>query len=364
VAAVVHVGLGLLTLFPGRMGGSETNVRGLLGEFARGHGPERVTALVNRHAVDAYRSSGSVEVRHVRSYRPGDSRLTRFLAMNAGRVWPELDGREFDVVHYPVTVPVPSLDGAPRVVTLLDVCHHELPGMFSRAERWLRSWAYDGAARDADLVITISEHARRGIVEHVGVPAERIEVIGLGVDHERFAPDGPRREDLGDYVLYPANMWPHKNHERLLDAWRRVDPSLTLVLTGQAFGRAVDQQGVVHLGHVAADELAALYRGALAVVFPSLFEGFGVPVLEAMACGTPVATSDRGALAEVASDAALRFDPEDPEGIAAAVERVCEDGALRARLGAAGLERAAGFRWRRAAERHVEAYRAAIERRW
>jgi len=358
----VHVGFSLLTLFPGRVGGSETNVRGLLAEFARGNGPERVTALANRHVLDAYRSEGPVEVRHVPSYRPGNSAATRFLAMNAGRVWPELDGREFDVVHYPITVPVPSIDGVPRVVTLLDVQHHELPGMFSRPERWLRSWAYDGAARGADLVITISEHAKAGIVEHLGVPAERIEVIGLGVDHERFTPGGHRRDDLGDYVLYPANLWPHKNHERLLEAWRQVDPALTLVLTGQTFGRTISQERVRHLGHVPADKLPALYRGARAVVFPSLFEGFGVPVLEAMACGTPVATSDRGSLAEVAGDAALLFDPEDAEAIAAVVERVCRDDAMRARLRANGSQRAARYTWAASAGAHDAAYRRVVGR--
>jgi glycosyltransferase involved in cell wall biosynthesis len=347
----VHVGLSLLTLFPGRVGGSETNVRGLLGAFAAGPGPERLTVLGSRHLGEEY---AGWPVRRVAAYRPGDANATRFLAMNAGRVWPRVDGREFDVVHYPVTVPVPRITGAPRVVTLLDVQHHELPAMFSRGERWLRSWAYDGAAREADLVITISEHAKRGIVEHVGIAAERVEVIGLGVDHDRFTPEGPARHDLGDYVLYPANLWPHKNHRRLLEAWPQVGGGLTLVLTGQQFGRTIEQERVRHLGHVPHEDMPALYRGARAVVFPSLFEGFGVPVLEAMACGTPVAASDRGALAEIAGGAAMLFDPEDPAAIAAAVPAAVADDGLRA----AGLERAAGFTWERAANAHLAAYRA------
>jgi glycosyltransferase involved in cell wall biosynthesis len=349
VGAIVHVALCLLTLFPGRVGGSETNVKGLLGAFAAGHGPDRLTVLGNRHMGAEY---AGWPVRHVPAYRPGDSDLTRFVAMNAGRVRPRLDGREFDVVHYPVTVPVPRVDGAPRVVTLLDVQHHELPEMFSRGERWLRSWAYDGAARDADRVITISEHAKAGIVERLGVPADRVDVIGLAVDHDRYTPDGPVRDDLGDYVLYPANLWPHKNHDRLLAAWREVD-DLTLVLTGQTFGRHVDQRGVRALGHVAHDELPALYRGARALVFPSLFEGFGVPVLEAMACGTPVASSDRGSLAEVAGGAAVLFDPEDTAAIVPAVRAAIADERLRA----GGLARAACFTWERAAEAHLETYR-------
>jgi glycosyltransferase involved in cell wall biosynthesis len=362
----VHVALSLLTLFPGRVGGSEGNVRGLLGEFAAGRGPERVTVLANRHMMAPYAGyeRGPVTLRHVRAYRPGDRPATRFAAMNAGRVWPVLDGRDFDLVHYPATVPVPRVRGTPRVVTLLDVQHHELPQMFSALERRLRAWAYDGAARDADLVLTISEHARAGIVERLGIDAERVIAIPLGVDHATFSPSGPgppaKRALPTRYVLYPANLWPHKNHARLLAAFAAVgDPNLWLVLTGQTYGRERTLAGhdrVRHLGHVAQDELAALYRGAAAVVFPSLFEGFGLPPLEAMACGVAVATSDRGALGEVCGDAALRFDPEDEAAISDAIRRVTSDEPLRSRLRAAGPAHAARFTWREAARRHVEAY--------
>jgi glycosyltransferase involved in cell wall biosynthesis len=362
----VHVALSLLTLFPGRVGGSESIVRGVLGEFAGGHGPQQVTVLANRHVMASYGgfARGPVTLRHVRSYRSGDRPITRFAAMNAGRVLPVLDGCQFDVVHYPVTVPVPRVRGAARVVSLHDVQHHELPQLFSPVERRLRVWAYDGAARGADLVLTISEHARQGIVERIGVPPDRVLSIPLGVDHARFSADGaspaaglalPER-----YVLYPANMWPHKNHRRLLDAFAALDdPDLWLVLTGQTYGRErmlAGYERVRHLGHVAQADLAGVYRGATAVVFPSLFEGFGLPPLEAMACGVPVAASDRGALAEVCDDAALLFDPEDSEAMADAMRRVTSDDALRVRLRAAGPRHAAGFTWQASARRHVEAY--------
>lgn len=349
----MHVGFSLLTLFPGRVGGSETYVRGLLGAL----GPEvELTVLGNRHV--GTRLVGRA-VRPVRRYRPGDRPATRFLAMNAGRVWPVLDGSEFDIAHYPVTVPVPRITGAPRVVTLLDLQHHELPEMFSAGERWLRSWAYDDSARHADRVITISDHARRGIVERLGIPAERVDAIPLAVDHEHFSPEGPARDDLGDYVLYPANLWPHKNHGRLLAAWRELD-DLSLVLTGQAYDRRIKQSGVRHLGHVDARELPALYRGARAVVFPSLFEGFGLPILEAMACGVPVAASDHGAVAEVSGDAALLFDARDPEAIATAVRRTVSEEETRAELIARGLDRAARYTWRAVAAAHVETYAKAL----
>jgi glycosyltransferase involved in cell wall biosynthesis len=357
VEGASKVALSLLTLFPGRAGGAETYVRGLLAGL-REIGFADLTVLGNRHIGSDY---AGWPVRVQPRYRTGDSDATRFVAMNAGRIWPRLDGRPFDVVHYPVTVPVPRIAGAPRVVSLLDVQHHELPDMFSRAERWLRGWAYDDAARGADRVLTISEHARRTIVERLGIAPERVEAIHLGVDHARFTPDGPRRDDLGDYVLYPANAWPHKNHDRLLAAWRSVDPALTLVLTGQAMGRSFAADRVTHLGHVPQADLPALYRGARAVVFPSLFEGFGLPPLEAMACGTPVAASDAGSIAEVCGDAALLFDPHDPGAIADAIGRVASDEPLRERLRTAGTARAAGFTWSEAARRHLATYASVAE---
>ncbi len=362
----MHVALSLLTLFPGRVGGSESNVRGILGQFAAGNGPEQVTVLANRHVTGPYAAyaRGPVTIRHVRSYRPGDRPATRFAAMNAGRALPVLDGRGFDLVHYPTTVPVPRVRGAPRVVSLLDVQHHELPQMFSPLQQRLRRWAYDRSARDADLVLTISEHARRGIIEHVAVAPDRVRSIPLGVDHQRFSPEGPGPSKglrLPErYLLYPANMWPHKNHARLLAAFAALqDPGLWLILTGQTYGRDRMLAGhprVRHLGHVAQEALPALYRGAAALVFPSLFEGFGLPPLEAMACAVPVASSDRGALAEVCGDAALLFDPEDEEAMTDAIRRVSTDERLRARLRAAGPPHAARFTWSATARAHVEAY--------
>lgn len=364
----MHVGFGLLTLFPGRVGGSESNVRGLLGEYARGNGPERVTVLANRLVMEAYGDyeRGPVSLHHVRSYRPGDSQATRLAAMTAAAALPRRTARDvpagLDVLHLPVTVPIPRLD-VPTAITVFDVQHHELPQLFSRGERLFRRWAYDGGARSADLVITSSDYSRERLREHVG--AENVEVVHLGIDLERFTPDpGPDDErllaELGvpeRFVIYPANLWPHKNHERLLEAFARVaDDGLELVLTGATYGRSVEGERVRHLGFVPHAAVPALFRRARAMVFPSLYEGFGAPPLEAMACGCPVASSTRGSLAEMVGEAVLGFDPEDPAAIAAAIERIATDEELRSRLAALGPAHAAGFSWEAAAARHVELY--------
>jgi glycosyltransferase involved in cell wall biosynthesis len=382
----VHVGFALLTLFPGRVGGTETNVRGLLGQFADGNGPDRVTVLANRHVAGAYGhyARGPVSLHHVRSYRAGDSMATRLIAMTAARALPRRVARDvpagLDLVHYPVTVPIPQTD-LPRVVSLYDVQHLDLPEFFSRGERLYRRWAYDSAARSATVVITTSEYSKRRLVESVGVPEESIEVVHLGIDHSRFVPDGVRDEaalealDLPErFVVYPANMWPHKNHERLIDALALTgDPRLALVLTGQPYGRLGRlmerarargvRDRVRHLGFLSREALPALFRRAQGLVFPSLYEGFGSPPLEAMACGCPVASSSRGSLDEICGDAALGFDPESAPDIASALDRLTTDSDLRARLHEAGLRRAREFSWSDAAARHAAIYERAAETR-
>jgi glycosyltransferase involved in cell wall biosynthesis len=177
--------------------------------------------------------------------------------------------------------------------------------------------------------------------------------IPLGIDHERLKPGDGQREPI---LLYPANPWRHKNHARLYEAFaivRRERPDQRLVLTGTGHP-SVLPEGVENRGRVPYDELVSLYRTASALVFPSLYEGFGLPPLEAMACGCPVAVSRATSLPEVCGDAAEYFDPESPEDMARAVLAVLDDPAPYAER---GLERAAAFTWEATARAHEDVYR-------
>ena len=258
-----------------------------------------------------------------------------------------------DAVLYPLTIALPEAR-APFAVTLHDVLHADRPEPFPRVEALLRKIAYDRSARRARVVLVPSGFVRERAVERLGLVPERVRVAHHGIDHERLSPADERREP---FLLYPARGWPHKNHARLLEAFallRRERPELRLVLAGGALERLSVPPGVEIRGHVSTDELVSLYRRAAALVFPSLYEGFGAPPLEAMACGCPVAASHAASLPEVCGDAAELFDPTSAEAIAAAVSRVLRDPEPYVRR---GLPRAAEFSWRAAAERHEEAYR-------
>jgi len=351
----------MLTLVPGSMGGSETYARELTRELASS---TRVDARAYVARCAAGFSQGVPET-VVPEIVGGPSSRERLTTVATAR----LRGRRIrarmapiDAMHVPFSVPVPSPARSVALVqTLLDVQHLELPHMFTRSELAYRSALYDRTARRADAVITISHAAKAQIVARLGVPAERVFVAHLGVDTSRFRPStGPRDET----VYYPARGWPHKNHARLVEAvglLRRERPGLRLVLTGGGLGALGSLPEWVDVrGLVSDQEVERLYATSGCLAFPSLFEGFGLPPLEAMASGCPVAASTAGSVPEVVGDAAVLFDPTDPSAIADGIARALE---APPSLIEAGFVRAASFTWDACMRVHEDAYVAAVEHR-
>lgn len=267
----------------------------------------------------------------------------------------------------------------PQVVTIHDLIPLRFPSSAPRLHHYFRV-VVPRIARASAAVIAMSEATRRDVIRLLGVPGERVHVVHQGYRADLFHPaaaaevEGVRaRYRLGRYLLSVGEGRPYKNIPRLLRAFARVSlPDLQLVLVGRAVPQEVDLPALARAlgiaervrfpGFVADEELAPLYAGAEAFVFPSLYEGFGIPPLEAMACGCPVVCSDRASLPEVCGEAALYVDPEDEQSIAEAIERVVGDEGLRDELRARGLERAKGFSYRRAAERVLEVVRGVAAR--
>lgn len=355
MATSPEVALAMLTLVPGAMGGSETYARELTRQLATTD-EVMATAYVPANAAGFSQGIPEVVVQRVQTGASTRQRLTTVATASLRLGGAAAQLRSARIVHFPFTIPVPR----PRreqafVQTLLDVQHLDLPQLFSRPELAFRRRYYEGAARQADAVITISEFARQRMIELLGIPAERIRVAHLGVDADQFQPNsGPREE----FVLYPARGWKHKNHARLLEAMaavRVVRPGMRLVLTGgglESLGEIPDWVDV--RGLVSGGELRELYRRAAVLAFPSLYEGFGLPPLEAMASGCPVAASAAGSIPEVCGDAAVLFDPEDPESIAAGILEALARSEELTRL---GFEQVRLFTWERCRDVHVDVYR-------
>ncbi len=271
---------------------------------------------------------------------------------------------------------MPYFPAVPTVLTVYDVIPLRFPEHSTARARLLFRLTTKLALRASRSVVAISEATKRDYVRFFGILPERITAIPLAAS-DQFSPRPPeevyalrRKYNLPDrFFLYLGSNKPHKNLTRLVGAWARVAADdVTLVVAGAWIAgfsepkAAAERLGapVRWLGPVPDGVLPALYSAAEAFVFPSLYEGFGLPVLEAMACGIPVACSDTSSLPEVAGDAALYFDPEDVDSMVEALRCLLSDAALRASLREQGLERAKTFSWKRTAEETLRVYRSAL----
>lgn len=265
---------------------------------------------------------------------------------------------KLDLFHSPdLMLPWTS---CPTVVTLHDVIRSHFPPANPLARVYV-SLMTARALRKSARVLTVTHAAKRAILETFDCEPSKIVVAPNGVD-PIFRDPGPKAHDLGRYFLFAGNDKAHKNVPLLLEAFaahHRRDPELKLVMAGAAFERYSDRPGVVTTGFVGLARLAAIYRGAIALVLPSLEEGFGLPAVEAMAAGTPVLASAIPALEEVTGGSALLFDPRSLPALEGAMTRMLQDETLRENLVSRGRARAAMFSWEACARATVDVYRSA-----
>jgi glycosyltransferase involved in cell wall biosynthesis len=295
---------------------------------------------------------------------PVDLRLKTFLGAHGWRtLWSRL-GRPaaerwlgaFDVLHFSDWMYPPQRAGL-RATTIHDLVPLHFPEWVTSRTRSMHAHKYANAARTCDVIFANSAFTAEDVATTLGFPRERVVVARPGVGAE-FGAEGERANLGRPYLLTVATLEPRKNLGTLVEAFALLaDTGLALAVAGGAgWGEQpqLDRPGIVRLGRVSDEQLAKLYCGAEAVVYPSRFEGFGMPVIEAMASGAPVVASSHPSLDEACGDAAVRADPEAPEAIAAAVREALE---RRAELRSKGFAHAATFSWQRTGEIFLEGYR-------
>jgi alpha-1,3-rhamnosyl/mannosyltransferase len=266
----------------------------------------------------------------------------------------------FDALHFSDWMYPPQRGGV-RATTIHDLVPLHHPEWTTARTRSMHGRKYRNAAATCDVVFVNSDFTGRDVIETLGVAPERVRVAHPAAK-EVFRPDGPAA-DLGSrYILTVATLEPRKNLQALVAAHGLLADDLLLAVVGaEGWGEQplLDDLRIRRLGYVSDEELARLYRGAAVAVYPSRFEGFGIPVIEAMACGVPVVVSSHESLDEASGDAAVRATPDDPAAIAAAIERALAE---RERLVGAGLEHSSRFSWREVGEIFLRGYEEAAER--
>ncbi len=357
--------------------------------------PQSGVTRVARELGNAFAARDDVEVVPLTTYRRGPfadapsarilrgcARLPALMLLGGAQIGRIARDERLDIVHDPIGI-APFLFSARgserRVVTLHDAIAFVYPRGYPLLNNLLHRVYIPAMLPAIDRLVTDSNHARGEISRFLRVDARAIPVIPLGVS-DHFSPGVEGGEDApspsgvdGPYLLFVGAFQARKNIPRLLEAYARVRQeigSTRLVLVGPRqwahpeLERAAERLGLgsalVRIGYVGEEHLVRLYRGATAAIVPSLYEGFGIPVLEAMASGAPVICSRATSLPEVAGEAALMIDPTSTDDIAAAIKRVCTDAALREDLRARGIARAALFTWRESARRYVDLFRSLL----
>jgi glycosyltransferase involved in cell wall biosynthesis len=284
-----------------------------------------------------------------------------------------------EIIHCFPSYLDPETEFIPGVLSVLDIQHEYFPEFFSEESLEIRNKLYRGSAEKAKTIISISHFTKKTLMEKYGIPGEKIFPVHLGVNSIFYTAqstdnlsDARRKYRLPeDFIIYPAFTWPHKNHLRLFESMliyrRKYHRDIKLVLTGnprenqQNIMRYLDDHDlrdhVISLGFVPSEDMPAIYGNASLMVYPSLFEGFGLPVVEAMAAGCPVACSNTTSLPELVGDTAETFDPTDSEAISDAMHELLNDFEKRSGNVQKARERSAKFSWYNTAVKTIQVYR-------
>jgi len=301
-------------------------------------------------------------------------------------VLPGIARREgFDLIHIPSYRRIVACLPCPQLVTIHDCAAFAVAGKYDFARMFYGRVVVKWLARHATRITTVSQTTANDVITYFGLPAKRVDVIWNGIDHKRFKPvkEGVADEHLrshfqqeAPYFIYLARLeHPGKNHIRLIEAfemWAAKHPEMphelwlggadwhgAEIIRARAASSPLSKR-IRFLGFVSMEDLPLLYAGAEAMIYPSLFEGFGLPPIEAMACGCPVIASGSGSLEEVTGNACLRVDPLAPAIMAGAFEQITQDQMLRTDLIQRGIAHASQFSWERAAAKLLKSYWAAL----
>lgn len=382
----MNIAINALDFKPQKMGGVETYLRNLWDHLqTEAKNDEMFTMLCNDTNESEFIAQANFSIRPC-NYKKGTLKRTIRKVIKGLSGYDILKAEpkymNYDLIHHPFTYIMPKWHNYPSVLTFMDMQHEFYPEFFSPVELEHRK-IYKTSAQVATRIMAISEYTKKCLIERYGISAQKIDVVYLGhsKSYRAVQPTDPNLQTIKNkykldkpFMFYPAATWPHKNHITLLKSLSLLSGRSgfdgELILTGiamNAHDEILNEIGnmklankVRILGYLDKNELPYIYNLARLLVFPSMFEGFGIPVVEAMACGCPVACSNITSLPEVVGAAGVMFDPTSAEDIAEKIYRLWNDDAKLGELSTAGLERSKQFDWETTASKTIEVYRNAV----
>lgn len=373
----LKIGIVALNLVPGRTGGAEVYLHDLI---------EMISKLGKKNKYYVFiraEHDKSIDVigTHVHKILIKESIINKLvrrglkvIGIKKNLIAKKIDAYDLDIVHFPLHVMLPEQLRGKKVITVVDIQQEYYPEFFDPKAIESRKATYRSAVEAADHIIAISDFTKQSLVDKYHTNPDKITTVHLAHDADLFGGvDSRKRIDLpSKYFYYPAGSWPHKNHKRLLQAYSRFlklrasNRDVKLVLNGVIHSQEsiIEEEmreltlgnHVVQLGYINRLDKPQLFRRALAVVFPSLFEGFGIPVLEAMASKTPVLSANNTSLPEIVGDAGIYFDAMDVDDMAQAMDLVANSEEVRSDLVKKGVKRVKIFSNKKMALETIKVY--------
>ncbi|WP_379971139.1 glycosyltransferase family 4 protein [Ectobacillus sp. sgz5001026] len=369
----MKIGINLLPVIPGKIGGMEQYVRNLISYALNVNDEYEIFLFLNKQNIDTFVENNS-KMRKILINENIDNNMQLYIWIHTLKI---------DIWFCPMLVLEPKNINVPSVVTIPDIQHEFYPEFFEPYVLQWRNAHYEYSAKTCNAVLTISEYSKKTMVEKYKIPENKVYSIHLDSSQEFYLNHNDEinqrvihKYQLSNYEygFYPANTWKHKNHINLLKAMvflkKKFNVKINMVFTGfeqQAQKSIIDfikendlSEQIKFLGYLPQEEMPYVYRNAKFLVFPSLFEGFGIPLVEAMRTKTPIVCSNAGSIPEVVEDCALLFDPTSPEDIALKILEVLNE-QTRTELINKGINQAEKFSWEKCSKSTLEVFKRVLE---
>lgn len=354
----MKIGINITNLYPGRIGGAEQYARNIIHEMSAAK-KDILYVMVNSETLPTFEETENIRLCHIKDNEDRDAQMNFYI-----------DYYNIEIMFAPLFYLAPNPCRIPSVVSILDVQHEYFPQYFNPLVLYSRRKATKDTLKSVDGILTISEFSKRTIIDKYGLHENNVEVTYLDSDSSfNRELDAEKKECLKkrigeNYIFYPANMWPHKNHINLLKAYKilktkyHINTKLVFTGDGKHQKRKIERyikvnhlsEDIKYLGYQPQEDMPYIFANAALMVFPSVFEGFGIPLVEAMKAGVAIACSECGSIPEIAGDAAIYFDAYDPKDIAEKVYLLLNSRELRSKLIERGKVIAQKYSWNNCAE--------------